>query len=102
MGEYNPKLIRDKAGMKEINFIFGDSENPIVSYGCYRGGSAVFVNLYQAAKYYPNMKTGFIHVPFLPEQIAHREDKERLAAMTLEDMVTAVQAVLDVLVKLQY
>ena len=49
MGEYNPKLISGKAGMKEINFIFGDSENPIVSYGCYRGGPAVFVNLYQAA-----------------------------------------------------
>lgn len=50
MGEYNPKLIRCKAGMKEINFIFGDSENPIVSYGCYRGGPAVFVNLYQVAE----------------------------------------------------
>lgn len=49
MGEYNPNLIRDRAGMKEINFIFGDSENPVVSYGCYRGGDAVFANLYKAA-----------------------------------------------------
>jgi len=45
------------------------------------------------------MKAGFVHVPFLPEQIAHREDNERLAAMPLEDMVTALQAVLEVLAK---
>ncbi len=49
MGEYNPNLIRGKAGMKEINFIFGEAKNPIVSYGCYRGGSAVFANLYRSA-----------------------------------------------------
>lgn len=49
MGEYNPDLICRKAGMKEINFIFGEAENPVVSYGCYRGGDAVFVNLYRAA-----------------------------------------------------
>ena len=35
--------------MKEINFIFGEAENPVVSYGCYRGGKAVFANLYLAA-----------------------------------------------------
>ena len=72
------------------------------SAGTYVCNHIMYENLYQAAKKYPQMKSGFIHVPFLPEQIAHREDKERLAAMTLEDMVTAVQAVLDVLVKLQY
>lgn len=49
MGEYNPELIGRRAGMKEINFIFGEAENPVVSYGCYRGGEAVFVNLYRAA-----------------------------------------------------
>ncbi|MDD7675564.1 MAG: hypothetical protein PUJ09_02915 [Eubacteriales bacterium] len=27
--------------MKEINFIFGEAENPVVSYGCYRGGKAL-------------------------------------------------------------
>ena len=35
-------------GMKEINFIFGEAENPFVSYDCYRGGKAVFANLYLA------------------------------------------------------
>lgn len=49
MGEYNPDLISRRAGMKEINFIFGEAKNPVVSYGCYRGGKAVFINLYRAA-----------------------------------------------------
>ena len=49
MGEYNPNLICRRAGMKEMNFIFGEGENPVVSYGCYRGGDAVFVNLHRTA-----------------------------------------------------
>lgn len=59
----------------------------------------MYVSLYQATVKYQHMKAGFIHVPFLPEQIANREDKERLAAMPLEDMVRALQAVLEVLIK---
>lgn len=55
--------------------------------------------LHQEATQYPKMKAGFIHVPFLPEQIAGREDKDRLAAMPLEEMVRALQAVLDMLAK---
>ncbi len=47
MGEYNPNLVAYKPGMKAINFIFGDAENPVVSYGCYKGGEAVFLNLYR-------------------------------------------------------
>ena len=69
------------------------------SAGTYVCNHVMYENLYQAAVKYPQMKAGFIHVPFLPEQIAHREDKERLAAMPLEDMVTALQAVLEVLAK---
>ena len=68
--------------------------------GTYVCNHVMYVSLYQAAVQYQQMKTGFIHVPFLPEQIAHREDKERLAAMPLEDMVTALQAALEVLAKL--
>ena len=67
--------------------------------GTYVCNHVMYVSLYQAAVQYPHMKAGFIHVPFLPEQIAHREDKERLAAMTLEDMVRALQTALEVLVK---
>lgn len=69
------------------------------SAGTYVCNHVMYENLYQAAIKYPQMKSGFIHVPFLPEQIAHRKDKDRLASMPLEDMVTALQAVLDVLVK---
>ena len=68
--------------------------------GTYVCNHVMYVNLYQAAVNYPHMKAGFIHVPFLPEQIAEREDKDRLAAMPLDDMVTALQAVLELLAKL--
>lgn len=67
------------------------------SAGTYVCNHVMYETLYQAAVKYPQMKAGFIHVPFLPEQIAHREDKERLAAMSLEDMVTALQATLEVI-----
>lgn len=68
--------------------------------GTYVCNHVMYENLYQAEKNYPQMKVGFIHVPFLPEQIAHREDKDRLASMPLEHMVTALQAVLEVFGKL--
>lgn len=67
--------------------------------GTYVCNHVMYVNLHQAAVNYPRMKAGFIHVPFLPEQIEHREDKDRLAAMPLEDMVTALQAALEVVTK---
>jgi pyroglutamyl-peptidase len=69
------------------------------SAGTYVCNHVMYESLYQATVKYPQMKSGFIHVPFLPEQIAHREDRERLAAMPLEDMVTALQAALEVLAK---
>lgn len=67
--------------------------------GTYVCNHVMYVNLHQASVNYPQMKAGFIHVPFLPEQIAHREDKERLASMPLEKMVTALQTTLEVLSK---
>ena len=68
--------------------------------GTYVCNHVMYVNLHQATTKYPNMKAGFIHVPFLPEQIVEREDKERLAAMPLEDMVKALQAAIEFLGKL--
>ena len=65
--------------------------------GTYVCNHVMYVNLHQAAVNYPRMKAGFIHVPFLPEQIADREDKERLASMPLEEMVTALQTALEVI-----
>ena len=70
------------------------------SAGTYVCNHVMYESLYQAAVKYPQMKAGFIHVPFLPEQIARREDKKRLAAMPLDDMVKALQAALEVLAKI--
>ena len=49
MGEYNSNLTSGKDGMKEIPFIYGDAKSPVVSYGRYKGGDAVFVNLYRTS-----------------------------------------------------
>ena len=49
MGEYNLALTKAKPGMKKIKFIFADGAlDPVVSYGCYRAGAAVFINLFKA------------------------------------------------------
>lgn len=45
MGEYNPRLTAGRTTVKEMNFIYGDAKNPLVSYDCYRGGKAIYVNL---------------------------------------------------------
>ncbi len=48
MGEMNFNLAAGKPEMKEINFIFGqDAENPVVAYGCYKSGRAVFANIFR-------------------------------------------------------
>jgi len=67
------------------------------SAGTFVCNHVMYVNLYEGAKHYPGMKAGFIHVPFLPEQIADRPDKDRVCAMPLQDMVAGLQAVLEVL-----
>ena len=49
MGEYNLSLAKGKPGMKKIKFIYGENTlDPVVSYGCYRAGDAVFLNLFKA------------------------------------------------------
>lgn len=50
MGEYNPALTIGKGEMKEIPFIFGEADNPVVGYGCYKGGEAIFTNVYKNEK----------------------------------------------------
>ena len=49
MGEYNLALTKAKPGYKKIKFIYADGAlDPVVSYGCYRAGNAVFINLYKS------------------------------------------------------
>ena len=47
MGEYNPALTDGKGEMKKISFIFGEADDPIVGYGCYKGGDAIFTNVFK-------------------------------------------------------
>ena len=49
MGEYNIALASGKPKMFEAPFVFTEAKNPIVAYGRYHGGKAVFMNLYRSA-----------------------------------------------------
>ena len=52
MGEFNMALCDGKPEIKEIPFVFGDAEDPVVCYGCYRPGDAVFVNIFKDCEKY--------------------------------------------------
>lgn len=67
------------------------------SAGTYVCNHVMYTALYEAAKRYPEMKVGFIHVPFLPEQMIGRTSG---FAMELDDMVKGIQAVLEQLQKM--
>ena len=47
MGEIHYGLLSGKPELKELPFVFGEAENPIVGYGCYRAGKAIFVNIFR-------------------------------------------------------
>ena len=74
-----------------------------VSYsaGTYVCNHVMYTELYEAAKHYPEMKAGFIHVPFLPEQIAEKEGRQVENAMSLNEMVMGIEAVLKVFLNLK-
>ena len=65
------------------------------SAGTYVCNHVMYTALYEEDKKYNDMKAGFIHVPFLPEQLAERKDTRQVYAMELKDMVRGVQAALD-------
>lgn len=52
MGEFNVALAAGKPEIKEIPFTFGHADDPVVSYGRYKEGSAVFVNVYKDSEKY--------------------------------------------------
>ena len=56
----------------------------------------MYTELYEVSKNYPNMKAGFIHVPFLPEQIGEKEGRNATHAMELSKMIAAVEVALEV------
>ena len=62
------------------------------SAGTYVCNHVMYTVLHEAAKKYPAMKVGFIHVPFLPEQMQGRTSGY---AIEFEDMRKGIQAVVD-------
>ena len=62
-----------------------------VSYsaGTYVCNHVMYTVLHEAALHYPGTRAGFIHVPFLPEQM---EGRTQGCAMELDDMVRGIQA----------
>lgn len=59
------------------------------SAGSYVCNTLLYEALYLADKFYPQMKAGFIHVPYIPEQVTERPD---MPSMELADMVKGLQA----------
>ena len=64
--------------------------------GTYVCNHVMYTELYEVSKNYPNMKAGFIHVPFLPKQIGEKEGRNAAHAMELSKMVAGVEAALEV------
>ena len=52
--------------------------------GTYVCNHIMYGLLYNINKKYPNMKGGFVHIPFLPEQVI---DKKMVPSMSLDDIV---------------
>lgn len=44
---------------------------------------------------YPNMRTGFIHIPFLPEQVT---DKKNMPSMALETIVKGLELAIEAII----
>lgn len=66
------------------------------SAGTYVCNSLFYHVQYLRDKEFPNLKAGFIHVPFLPEQVVHRT---HVPALALADIVTGLQAALGAAIK---
>ncbi len=64
MGEFNLALAGDKPEIKEIPFIFGHADNPVVCYGCYRSGEAVFANVF-----FDGQKYNMVLAPVTMEEV---------------------------------
>lgn len=52
--------------------------------------------LYLIDKKYPNIRGGFIHVPFLPEQVI---DKRNTASMSIEDITRALETAIKIAIE---
>lgn len=80
-----------------INVMQDAGVKSAVSYtaGIYVCNHVMYTVLHEAATNYPEMKAGFIHVPFLPEQ-----NPTTGYTMKLDDMVKGIQTVINTLSEL--
>lgn len=55
----------------------------------------LYQSLYQTHTRYPEIKAGFMHIPFLPEQAIHRPSTP---SMSLDDTVRGIKAALKAII----
>lgn len=66
------------------------------SAGTYVCNHLMYQVLYLADKFYPGTRAGFLHIPFLPEQVV---DKPNTASMALDDICRGVEIALETIVR---
>lgn len=84
-----------KAMVKEMNAnnIPAEVSNTAGTYVC---NHLMYGLLYNINKKYPNMKGGFIHIPFIPEQVINKRDKP---SMSLELIVKGLEIAIEAAIK---
>ncbi|MBZ2175003.1 pyroglutamyl-peptidase I [Schnuerera sp. xch1] len=84
-----------KAMVKEMNDknIPGEVSNTAGTYVC---NHIMYGLLYNIDKKYPNMKGGFIHIPFLPEQVIDKKDRP---SMPLDLIIKGITAAIEAAIK---
>jgi len=65
--------------------------------GTYVCNFIMYCNLYLAAKEYPTMKSGFIHVPFSTSQALNKPTP--VPSMSMDTMVKAIEAAIEAIVE---
>lgn len=75
----------------------GESVNPTYESGIYVCNSVMYRVLHLAARSYPNMKAGFIHVPYSSEQVANKD--RPLASMPIETIAKSLEHAIEAVVK---
>lgn len=66
------------------------------SAGTYVCNHVMYYVLHQAMTHYPNMKAGFVHIPYTPEQVV---DKIGVASMSFSTMQAAIKCLLKTVVE---
>lgn len=77
--------------MKEAN-VPAEVSNTAGTFVC---NHIMYQSLYLTNKEYPNIKAGFMHIPFLPEQVTNRPNTP---SMALNDIVRGIEAAITAIV----